>query len=205
MARSRGAIPILIQPSTRRQHRKTKPILYLVILISIGILLTVFISDRQFKTPQKTVMRAIEEEASLSMEGIRMTSTREGIKSWDLNASSGNYLDDHQIAVFNHITVNFYQHKDGMVILCADKGIYQSTSNDLEVSGQVVIENDQYRMKTDRVQYDHHREMLQANEPVNVTGKAINLSSRSMEYHLGDHRIILQGNVTGIISENIKL
>jgi LPS export ABC transporter protein LptC len=193
-------------PLEKNRKKKVRPILILVIFITLGVILSVFLSAHRFQTsPLPTVNEARQEEASLSMKGVQVASTRDGMKAWNLTAESGNYFDNRQQAIFNNISVIFYQKQGGEVTLTADKGIYQSVSNDLELSGHVVVKNDQYRMESSQVQYDHKRGMLISNRSVSVTGQTIDLVAESMAYYLKTSEIKFGGNISGIISDNIKL
>jgi LPS export ABC transporter protein LptC len=193
-------------PLDKNRQKKVRPILILVMFITLGIILSVFLSARRFQSPPApTVSEVQQEEASLSMQGVLVASTRDGLKAWDLTAESGNYFDNRQQAVFNNISVIFYQKQGGEVTLTADKGIYQSVSNDLELSGHVVVKNDQYRMESTHVQYDHKHGKLISNKSVSVSGQTIDFVAESMAYYLKTSEITFGGNISGTISDNIKL
>jgi len=193
-------------PLERNKQKKVRPILILVIFITLGVILSVFLSARRFQAPEITALNEVQqEEASLSMQEVRVASTRDGMKAWDLTAESGNYFDNRQQAIFNNISVIFYQKQGGEVTLTANKGIYQSVSNDLELSGHVVIKNDQYRMESTQLKYDHKQGMLISNQPVSVKGQTIDFVAESMAYYLKTSEITFGGNISGTISDNIKL
>ncbi|MFH0729941.1 MAG: LPS export ABC transporter periplasmic protein LptC [Pseudomonadota bacterium] len=192
-------------PQGKNRQKKIRPILIWVIFITLGVILFVFFSARQFQSSPISDVNEIQREASLSMEGIRMVSTRDGARAWDLTAEAGQYLDNCQQAIFNNISVFFYQKEDGPLTLTADTGIYQSESNDLELSGHVVVKNDQYQMESTQLQYEHKVRTLVSNTPVSVKGKAVDLDAESMAYFLETDEITLKGKITGTISDNIIL
>jgi LPS export ABC transporter protein LptC len=192
-------------PLDKNRQQRVKPILIWMIFITLGVILSVFLSSRRFHDPQTAVLSEIQQEASLSMEGIRMVSTREGARAWELTAETGHYLDNRQQAVFKKISVFFYQKEGEPLTLTADNGIYQSESNDLELSGHVVVKNDQYQMESTQLQYEHKLRILESNTPVSVKGKAVDLAAESMTYFLETDKITLEGKITGTISDNIIL
>jgi LPS export ABC transporter protein LptC len=204
MANDHGAV-FRIMVQGRSRQTKVRPILVLVIIITLGVILSVFLSARRFQAPQTPVVNEVQQEASLSMGEIRMASTRDGAKAWDLTAESGYYLDNRQQAIFNNISVFFYLKEGGQVTLTADKGIYQSESNDLELTGHVVVKNDQYRMESTQLQYEHKLRILVSNTPVSVKGQTIDLAAESMAYYLETSKITLKGNISGTIRDNIIL
>jgi len=192
-------------PPGKKKQKKVRPILVLVITIIMGVILSVFLSARRFETPQESAVNEVPQEASLSMEGIRMASTRDGTKAWNLTAESGHYIDNRQQAIFTKISVFFYQKEGGVVTLTADKGVYQSASNDLELSGHVVVKTDQYRMESTQLQYEHKLRVLITNTPVSIEGQTVNLTAESMAYSLETSEITIKGNISGTISDNTIL
>lgn len=192
-------------PQGNNRQKKVRPILILVIVITLGVILSVFLSARRFQIPPPPTVSEVQQEASLSMEGVRMSATRDGMKAYELTAESGNYFDNRQQAVFNSIMVVFFQKDGGKVTLTADRGLYQSASNDLELSGHVVVKNDQYRMESRQLQYDHKLRILISKTPVSVQGRTIELAAESMAYHLETGIIAVDGNISGTISDNIIL
>lgn len=182
-----------------------RPLLILVILITLGIILAAFLSARRFESPATVIVTPLQQESVLSMDGIRMITTRDGATAWNLTAESGNYLDDHNKAVFRAISVVFYTEDGHHVNLSADKGIYRSTSNDLEVFGHVVVKNNLYRIETEQLLYKHNNRILKTNKHVDIRGETTQFAADSMAYHLGTQLISLTGNMSGTIRENILL
>ncbi|MDX9788109.1 MAG: LPS export ABC transporter periplasmic protein LptC [Desulfobacterales bacterium] len=189
----------------KRHHKKVQPILILVIFITMGILIAVFWSARQSQGPPATAASTPDEEATLSIEGIQMTTTRDGKTAWNLTARTGHYIDQHQKANFDEIATIFYTDEGQRVDLTADKGSYNSGSNDLEVSGNVVVKNSQYEMKTRHLIYDHRQRSLKSNQPVSVWSDATSMTAAAMIYNLQTGKITFYGKISGIISDNIVL
>lgn len=190
-------------PTSNRM--KLRPLLILVILITLGIILAAFLSARRFEAPATAIVTPLQQEAVLSMDGIQMTTTRDGATAWNLTAESGNYLDNHNKAVFNTISVIFYTEDGNQINLSADKGIYRSTSNDLEVFGHVVVKNNQYRIETEQLLYKHKHRILKTNKHVDIRSETTRFAADSMAYYLGTQLISLTGSISGTIRENILL
>lgn len=203
MARNPGSVFSIVKLD-KFVKDKAVPLLSLVCVVTIGLIIFVYITARD--TPRESpVVSEMQQEASLSMEGIRMASTRDGVKAWSLTAESGYYFDNRQQAVFNNITVLFHQKEGGEVILTADKGLYRSASNDLELSGHVVIKNDQYQIESSQFQYEHKPGILKSNFPVSVIGQSVTLKADTVAYFLESGEIKLNGNISGTIIDNILL
>lgn len=193
--------------SAQKGHKKIQPILILVIFITLGILTVVFFSAVRTRStpPRVDTIPATDQEATLSIAGVSMVTTRDGKTAWNLSAKTGNYLDQHKKAVFGAISAVFFTSEGRQVFLSADEGTYNSASNDLEVSGHVVIKNDQYQMETALLMYDHSHQLFSSEASVSVKSDSAGITADSMAYDLRTEKITLNGNVSGTIIDNIVL
>jgi LPS export ABC transporter protein LptC len=184
---------------------KGEPLLILVMVIVLGIILTIFWSSHRSQGPTVEESAPEQEEATLSINGIRMTAVREGHTAWYLTADHGIYLDNNSKAIFNGITATFITDKGNPVVLTADRATYFSNSNDLEVSGHVVIKNDQYQLETEHLSYDHSHRVLTSNTRVLVKSEGGVVAADAMAYDLRTDQITLKGNIAGTLSEHTVL
>jgi len=80
----------------------------------------------------------------------------------------------------------------------------QTDTNDIEFSGNVVIKNEDYQLRTRRLSYEHERRLIFTKDPVQISGDAVNLSAKSMEYDLNLNKILLAGNVEAAVSRDFE-
>jgi LPS export ABC transporter protein LptC len=184
---------------------KVEPLLILVMVIAVGIILAIFWSSHR-STDLPVADSSVErEEATLSIDGIRMTAMREGQTAWFLTAEHGLYFDNNSKAIFTGISATFLTDDGSQVHLTADQATYFSSSNDLEVSGHVVIENDQYQLITTQLAYDHEHRVLTSHTRVHVKGNGAELAADGMAYDLRTRIISLKGNIAGALSDHLVL
>ncbi len=186
-----------------RKNKKLSIALVLVILVTIGTVAAVFIGYRRVVTAPEQLLSSIKEGANLSLGKIRQTATRDGKKEWSLEAGSAHYVENEKKAVLKDLFITYFLKDNREIYLEAEEGILKTDTNDIEFSGNVVIRNEGYRLKTRRLSYEHERRLIFSNNPVQVSGEALNLSARSLEYNLNLNTILLSGNVEASISRDL--
>jgi LPS export ABC transporter protein LptC len=186
-------------------HKKLKLILLLVILVGLGVTLVVFTSHRRILGKDKNIVSNIKNNANISIGKAHQTATRNGIKEWNLDAASVNYMVKKNQAIFQDLSITFYLKNKTEVYLTANKGILKIDSNDMEVFGNVVVKNSTYRLKTENLFYRHNQRIILSKVPVQVFGKAFNLVADSMSLNLNTNKLMFEGKVQGTLHEIIGL
>lgn len=171
-------------------------------LVTVGTIVTVFIGYRRVATAPEKLLSSIKEGANLSLGKIRQTATRDGRKEWSLEASSAHYVENQKRAVLKDLSITYFLKDNTRVYLEAEEGILQTDTNDIEFSGNVVIRNANYQLKTKRLSYEHEQRIIFSNDPVQVSGDSVTLSARSLKYNLNLNTILLSGRVEASISRN---
>ena len=171
-------------------------------LVAIGIIGAVFIGYRSVATAPEQLLSSIKDGADLSLGKIRQTATRDGKKEWSLEAGSAHYIENDKKAVLKDLLITYFLKDNSEVYLQAEEGILQTDTNDIEFSGHVVIRNEDYQLRTNRLSYEHERRVIFSNEPVQVSGKSVKLSAQSLKYDLNLNKIVLTGNVEADISRD---
>jgi LPS export ABC transporter protein LptC len=186
-------------------HKKLKLILLSVILVGLGVTLAVFISHRRILGKQKNIVSDIRNNANISIGKAHQTATRNGIKEWNLDAASVNYMVKKNQAIFQDLSITFYLKNKTEVSLTANKGILKIDSNDMEILGNVVVKNSIYRLKTENLSYRHNQRIIFSKVPVKVSGAAFNLVADSMSLNLNTNKTMFEGKVQGTLREIIRL
>jgi LPS export ABC transporter protein LptC len=186
-----------------RKNKKLNIVLVLVMLVTIGIVAAVFIGYRTVATAPEQLLSSIKEGANLSLGKIRQTATRDGKKEWSLEAGSAHYVENEKKAVLKDLSITYFLKDNREIYLEAEEGILQTDTNDIEFSGNVVIRNEDYQLRTRRLSYEHERRVIFSNDPVQVSGEAVNLSARLLKYDLNLNKILLSGNVEAAIFRDL--
>ena len=182
--------------------RKLK-ILALVLGITIlGGLIAVYIGYRQVVENPEKLIEYIAEDAKLSLGKIQQLATRDGKTEWRLDAISARYLEDDKQVQLDELVVTFFLDSGGEVQLSATDGILDTESNDIKVSGQVKIDNQDYTLKTTNLNYQHEGRIIFTTAPVVIERKiGGQLSADTLRLDLKTNKLRLKGNVRGVFPE----
>jgi len=182
--------------------KKFSIILLIIILLTVGTVVAVFIGYRKVSNAPEMLLSSIKDGANLSLGKIRQTATRDGKKEWSLEAGSAHYMENEKKAVLKDLFITYFLEDDREVYLNADQGILNTDTNDIEFSGNVVIRNEEYRLTTEKLNYEHKRRFISTEDPVNISGDAAELSADSATYDLETNKIVLTGNVAAAVSRD---
>ncbi|OQY60076.1 MAG: LPS export ABC transporter periplasmic protein LptC [Desulfobacteraceae bacterium 4572_88] len=188
------------------RSKKLKIVLLLVIVCVFGAVVAVFIGDRQQgPESQDTPVSSISDDANISIGKVSQTATRDGIKEWRLDAGSARYLNEKKQGIFQKLSVTFFLEDGNEVSLTADQGILSTDSNDMTVSGHVVVKNENYRLETEKLYYEHGPRMLFSKMPVRISGTAFEFMADTMSLDLNSKDALFEGNVEGTLGEHATL
>jgi LPS export ABC transporter protein LptC len=185
-----------------KKNKKLSIFLILVMLVAIGVIVTVFVGYRRVATAPEQLLSSIKDGANLSLGKIRQTATRDGIKEWSLEAGSAHYIENDKKAVLKDLSIIYFLKDHHEVHLKAEEGILRTDTNDIEFSGNVVIRNEDYQLRTNRLSYKHEQRVIYSNDPVRVSGESVTLAAKSLNYDLNLNKITLTGDVEAAISRD---
>jgi LPS export ABC transporter protein LptC len=186
-------------------HKKLKLILLSVIASAFVVILSMFVTQRHSIEKKRDVVSDIRSKANISIGKAHQTAIKNGIKEWNLEASSVNYMGDNNQAIFQDLFITFYLKDKSEVYLTANKGILNIGSNDMEIFGNVIVKNATYRLKTENLFYRHNSRIIFSKVPVTVIGDAFELAADSMSLNLNTNKTMFEGKVQGTLREVIKL
>ena len=184
--------------------KKTSLILLLVILLAIGTVVAVFIGYRQVSNAPEMLLSSIKDGANLSLGKIKQTATRDGRKEWSLEAGSAHYIETENKAVLKDLYITYFLENNQEVYLEAEQGILNTVTNDIEFSGNVVVRNEDYRLRTERLSYEHKRRFIFTDDRVRIAGDGAEVSADSLNFDLNANQIVLTGNVASRISRGLR-
>lgn len=180
------------------KRKKLKLFLMLIILVVLGITASVFVHYRRSSEETEEVVTNLADDATLKVGRVRQTQTKDGKKEWFLDAESVKYANTNKEAVFKNLAVTFYLEDEKEVSIQADKGVLKTQKQDFQVSGNVVVKNDLYKLKTENLNYQHKDRFFSTKTPVEVSGAPFNLKADSMSLDLNTKISKFEGNVRGV-------
>ena len=180
-------------------------ILSALILIVFGIIVTIFIGYRRLLDRPDVPISSFKKDAQFSLGGVHQTSTRNGLKEWSLDAVSVEFNNENKQARLKGLAATFFL-KDGKTVgVTAERGILQADTSDIEASGDVVVNYEQYRLNTENLLYQHQQRMISSQTPVKIQGDAFVLKADTMSFDLNTNTAALKGGVEGTFVEKFKL
>ena len=184
--------------------KKLSIILLIVILLSLGTVIAVFMGYRQVSEAPEMLLSSIKDGANLSLGKIRQTATRDGKKEWSLEANSAHYIENDNKAVLKELSITYFLNDERRVYLNADHGILDTNTNDIEFSGNVVVKNEDYQLRTERLNYRHEKRLIFTDDPVQISGEAANLKGDTLRYDLNAGKVVLTGNVAAALNPGLE-
>jgi LPS export ABC transporter protein LptC len=178
-----------------KKPKKIKIFLLATMFITLGGVIAYYIVFKQDSKAPELIPESVEPDATLSIGKIRQTATRKGKKEWSLEARSAHYVDKTGQMVLKDLVVTFFLNDKSEIILAADQGMLITDSNDIEVSGNVVVKNKEYRLLTESLSYAHDKRVLYSNAPVKITGTSARLAADSISLDLNNKKLTLEGGV----------
>jgi LPS export ABC transporter protein LptC len=187
-----------------RHAKRIKLLLAGAIVFSSGIILAVFIDYRHILNENKDLISSISGDASISLENIHQTATRNGTKEWILDAGSVYYIDKNKQAVFTKPSVTFFLKIEGKIHLTAEQGKLRTDSKDIEVMDNVVMHHADYKLNTENLHYEHKGHIIFTKTPVSISGDSFSLKADTMTFDLNTSKTLFKGNIEGTFIESTK-
>ena len=188
-----------------KKPKKLKIFLLATILIVLGGVIGIYIGFQQDSKVSESIPESVEPDATLSIGKIHQTATRKGKKEWSLEANSARYVDKTSQMVLKDLMVTFFLDDKSEITLAADKGILNTDSNDIEVSGNVVVKNKEYKLLTERLNYAHDKRVLYSTAPVTISGPSAHLAADTISFDLNTKKVTLEGSVETTLDNNFTL
>ena len=183
------------------KQRKLKLLLLSATVISFGVIIAIFMDYRQQTDIDDSFASPIPEDANIAIGKVHQTATRDGATEWRMDAESVTYFDSHKKALFKDITVRFYLKDGSHIDMTADEGVLQTESQNIEVMGNIVVKNTEYRLQTEIINYNHKERVIYSNTPVDISGESFNMVADSMSIDLKQNQARFEGNIKGNLHE----
>ena len=188
-----------------KKPTKIKIILLATITIALGSVIAVYIQSRSDTNVGQPVAKSEEPDATLLLDKIQQTATRDGKKEWHLEARSGHLIEKTQQLILKDVKVTFFLEDNSEILLTADQGILKTNSKDMEVSGNVVLKNNEYKLLTNTLSYQHKKRVVFSKSPVKISGTSAQVAADSLKYDLNAKKLTMEGGVGTTIDENVTL
>lgn len=175
-------------------------------LLVFGVVLSFFFGYRTVSNPRKLFLSSlVPDDATIAIDRVHQTSTKNGIREWSLDAVSAQYIEKDRLAVFDELSMIFYMENGKLVKLSADKGYLNTDTRDMRVDGDVIADDGEFKLLTETLSYEHGPRVLVATKPVQILGSVFRLSAGSASYDLSSQKTVFEGFVKGTIFDKFDL
>lgn len=140
-----------------------------------------------------------EPTATLSLDKVRHTSTRQGVDEWSVEADTVHLFNTENRAVFNRLTARYFEKSGAVTVMTANKGTLDTQTKDLEVTGHVVVKRGEVTITSDAFSYSKAYQVITSKTPVTITDGRSTVSGDALFLAFNDDLIKLDGDVTGTI------
>lgn len=199
----------IVSPGTRSGMLTSKRIWARILVIGIallfGVLVVVFVQYREYADNPARLVEALPEGADIAIDEIRHTAVEDGRRSWSLEAASASYSDSAQTVTFEDVRVVFFREDGGEVAVRGRRGRLDTATNDITLSGEVVVQDADYTLSAERLDYDQARRRIRIPVPVTITGASLRLTAGRMTVELESEIARLEGSVKGVFHGNQAL
>lgn len=164
-----------------------------IILAAVG--LSYVISNYMKSTLDDFGDDFIDSSADVALGRVDQTSTRNGRDEWRLTADVATYNKVEDLMNLANVMVYFYLENGETATLTAEKGHFQSLSQNFGVNDNVVVKASEYEMQTTELLYIKEQDTLIANEPVVITSGDSYIAADYMLLDVKKQQLFMEGNV----------
>jgi LPS export ABC transporter protein LptC len=164
--------------------------------LGVIIVLTLNLSLPRGRIPEPE-LPASAKNADMQFQKIHYTSTNDqGIKEWELTATTANYFRDKKLAEFENVDVTFYYKQGRVFTLRGDIGRLNMGTKDITLTGNVIgTSNDGYRFQTQSLVYNAQKRQAQTDDKALVEGPQFNLEGTGMIVDIEKEKVFLLSEV----------
>ncbi|MDY0220183.1 MAG: LPS export ABC transporter periplasmic protein LptC [Desulfobacterium sp.] len=181
--------------------KRARLILVLILLAIVAALGGFYFKQRLFSGKLVIENIAIDSGASLIINKMHQTSTRNSVKEWTLDATSARLLKNENKALMNDVRVVFFTGRAEEILLESARGVLDTETHDMTFTDNVVVTFNTYKLKTGELHYDKKRHIVYSSVHVKLMDNNSTLEADTMETDLNDSTVRLRGNVKGRFSE----
>lgn len=176
--------------------------LIFIILAGAGTVIVMLLNAHNDTSKQGTALPAIDPKADVTIGKVHQVSRKDGKTEWVLDAISAKMVEASNRLWLEKPTAVFYLKNGSEVHLEGEEGLINTKTNDVEVSGNVHLKNEAYRLSTQQLQYNNKTRIVETDLPVKISdGKSV-ISADAMIYNLETKNSHFEGNVVGFFSED---
>jgi LPS export ABC transporter protein LptC len=170
-----------------------------ILLVSIAAV-SYFLKMQVDKIPGKALLKIMSDEVDLQVKNVHYTDVSDKGSKWEVSADTVRYIRNGNRALFDKVTIKLILLNGKEYVLHADKGDMKTDTNDMTVSGNVVVvSNNGDRFTTDYLEYSDSLRQFQTDAPVEMGNQRTKIKGVGMKLSLNDESASILSGVKAVI------
>ncbi|UFS68654.1 LPS export ABC transporter periplasmic protein LptC [Geomonas sp. RF6] len=158
---------------------------------AILVTATILIRMQRTKSPRLAIQK-LPVQIDVSLQAIRFTESRHGVKQWDLTADRAEYDKNKGRTSLARVNLTILNSSAGEIRVTADRADYDHASKNVSLSGNVQGKSASgLHFTAPQVRYVAARSTLESPEKVNFRGEGLTMEGVGMEWHTKSHKLKL--------------
>jgi LPS export ABC transporter protein LptC len=180
--------------------RRTRNLLVLCV-VAVALVVAVFLVMNWRKAGLSRTVGALPRiKADLEVGNLVLAEEKGGTVVWELKAKIAQSFKDAKRMILEDLQVTLYTEEGRVVTLCGNRGRIDETTRDMDVEGEVVVtSSDGLCLETSSLRYDHGRQEVRTEAPVQINGRGVTVSGMGLLMDLSTERISILGGVNTLI------
>jgi LPS export ABC transporter protein LptC len=168
----------------------------LLVVLGVSGILAVAVWKGTVRKGQQPEVVSEPTDAEMKLTDMEYVEMQEGKRLWALKASEATYFQGEQKTALKLVHLTFFlDDGDEAYLESRDGALYAGTKN-IELWNDVRATFPRgYELSSDRAYYDHGRNLITSETPIQVTGPEFTLSGQRWEYAIPERQAKVEGGV----------
>ena len=180
--------------------KRLRSLLGVIILGSLAIV--AFMTWRTMAPSAEKKGPVPDSQADLKLDRVHYTETHEGVKEWELEATSAQYFKDESAVLFDKVKATFFAKEGQTYTLVGDKGKFNPQTKEIEIfDGTRLQSSGGYKMRTRSLKYQPGKRELSTADAVEIEGPQLRVEGIGLIVDLDRQWLRVLREVTTTLSQ----
>jgi LPS export ABC transporter protein LptC len=165
----------------------------IILVISVAAIVLVMESRKSSPIPLLNIM---SDKVDLQVKNINYTDVGDSGLKWEIKADSAKYIKSENLAMFDRVRVKLLMSDGKTIVMTGDKGILNTNTKDMEITGNVEVVSDRGdRLTTDVLKYSGSERRIYSEGAVTMENARMQVRGMGMTLSLEDKDFALLSKV----------
>ena len=175
---------------------------FLGVIIFISLAMVALMTWRTMAPSTEKKGPVPDSKADLKLDRVHYTETREGVKEWELEATSAQYFKEESAVLFDKVKATFFAKEGQKYALVGDRGKFNPQTKEIEIfDGTRLESSDGYQMRTRSLKYQSGKRELSTADAVEIDGPQLRVEGIGLIVDLDRQWLQVLRQVTTTLSQ----